>query len=431
MRRREFLQKALFGAAGLAAAPVSSLTSQLQAAGVSVPKIKITGVTVHRIREKVAREMGWCCRPVGEFFPGATIVEVKTDAGITGWGDGDAGEQILQRDPKRVIGRSPFDVEAIFDEVRSTGSTVFAPAGYQRPQGAPIRAGGAAGGLDIAIWDVLGQALNKPCCQLIGKQYRKRVMPYASAGYRKNWPNLAQGFAEELRHWTQDVGFHAAKMKTGYDPVTDAEIIRAVRKAIGPHIHLGIDSGTTGVYDDGTAIALGKKLEEYNLEFWEEPIDKYDLAGYARLRRVLKIPLASGEDLPMDWVIKNYIQEQVVDIVQPDIDTVGLTGGKRITYLCWLFNVRLVPHSWGGPIRIAAEMQWMASVPPASNALNPPPALFELHLPNESAAWGLTRKRIEVDKSDGCVAVPDAPGLGIEIDRDVLEKFRVGQVDIA
>jgi D-galactarolactone cycloisomerase len=428
-RRRDFLRRALMGAAGLVVAP--PLRRQLRAAGTSIPKIRVTGVTVHRIRERTTQQLGWCCRPVGPFAPGATLVEVKTDAGLTGWGDGGAAEQLLAGNPKLVIGRSPFEVEAIFDEVRSLGSTVFAPAGMPFGQPVPQYAGGAAGGLDVALWDIVGQAVGQPVCRLIGKQYRKRVMPYASAGYRKDWPDLAEGFAAELRHWTREVGFRAAKMKTGYDPQTDAEIVAAVRKAIGPEIRLGIDSGTTGVYDDGTAIALGRKLEEYNLEFWEEPIDKFDLEGYRRLKKVLRIPLASGEALPMDWVIKNYIQEELVDIVQPDIDSVGLTGGKRITHLCWLFNVRLVPHSWGSPIRIVSEMHWMAAVPPASNALNPPPALFELHLPHESPAWGLTKKRVQVDKVDGCIEVPEGPGLGIEVDRNVLEKFRIGRVDIA
>ena len=427
--RRDFLRSAVTGAAGLAVAP---LARQLQAAGTSIPKIRITGVTIHRIREENPQELGWCCRPVGPFTPGATLVEVKTDAGLTGWGDGAAAEQLLARDPKLVIGRSPFEVETIFDELRSMGSTVFFPprmAGSS--QAAQAAGGGAPGGLDVALWDIVGQAVGQPVCRLIGKQYRKRVMPYASAGYRKNWPDLAEGFAAELRHWTRDVGFRAAKMKTGYDAQTDAEIVGAVRKAIGPEIRLGIDSGTTGVYDDGTAIALGRKLEEYNLEFWEEPIDKFDLEGYRRLKQVLRIPLASGEYLPMDWVIKNYIQEELVDMVQPDIDSIGFTGGKRLAHLCWLFNVRLVPHSWGSPIRIVSEMHWVAALPPVSNALNPPPALFELHLPHESAAWGLTKKRVEVDKADGCIEVPDGPGLGIEVDRNVLEKFRINRVDIA
>lgn len=233
-----------------------------------------------------------------------------------------------------------------------------------------------------------------------------------------------------MRHWTHDAGFRAAKVKTGYDPVTDLRILRAVRSAIGEEIHLGIDSGTPGAYDDGTAVMLGRQLEELNLEFWEEPINKFDLAGYARLKNALRIPLASGEFLPVDWLIENYIQKKTVDIVQPDISDCGFTGGKRITYACWLNRVRLMPHSWGTPIRIAAEMHWVTTIPNLSRAWNPPPTLFELHLPHESPAWDLTIERIEVDKSDGMIAVPAGPGLGIEINRDVLTRYRTDLVTI-
>jgi D-galactarolactone cycloisomerase len=280
-----------------------------------------------------------------------------------------------------VIGRSPFEVEAIFDELTELQSVPF----HDMPRQAPM-----PGGLDTALWDIVGKALGKPLSALLGKQYRRRVMPYASAGYRKNWSDLEKGFADELRHWTHDAGFRAAKVKTGYDPVTDIRILRAVRSAIGEEIHLGIDSGTPGACDDGTAVRLGRQLEELNLEFWEEPINKFDLAGYARLKNALRIPLASGEFLPVDWLIENYIQKKTVDIVQPDISDCWFTGGKRITYACWLNRVRLMPHSWGTPIRSATEMHWVATIPNLSGAWNPPPTLFELHL-RTKARPGISR----------------------------------------
>ena len=389
------------------------------------PKIKITRVIVHQVREKLPQPMGYCCAPGGQLGmvqTAASVIEVRTDAGLTGWGDGAWGGEVLRNNKNLVIGRSPFEAEAIFDEIAELSAPAFRPMPRELP---------TPGGLDIALWDIMGQALGKPVCELLGKVRRKRVMPYASAGYRKNWPDLEAGFAEEIRHWTKDVGFRAAKVKTGYDPVTDYRILKAIRKAIGEEILLGIDSGTPGAYDDGTAVRLGRQLEELNLEFWEEPINKYDLDGYRRLKNVLRIPLASGEALPIDWVMENYIQKQIVDIVQPDISEAGFTGGRRISFACWLNRVRLVPHSWGTPIRIAAELHWCANFPTPSKAWNAPPVMFELHLPHECPAWGLTKKRIEVDKTDGLIAVPTAPGLGIEINLAELEKHRVAKIEIA
>jgi len=416
--RRTFLRRALIGAG------LPSVAGSLRAAGVSIPKIKITAVKVHRLSQKLKEPMGYCCAPggvLGMKIQGAGVVEVETDAGITGWGDGPWGAEALRKNRQLVIGRSPFDAEAIFDEIAEQSAAPFR---------SPPREMASPGGLDVALWDIMGRALGVPVAQLFGKQRRKRAMPYASAGYRKDWKPLEAGFAEEIRHWTHDVGFHAAKVKTGYDPVTDVKVLQAVRKAIGEEIHLGIDSGTPGAYDSGTAVMLGRRLEELNLEFWEEPINKYDLDGYRRLKSVLRVPLASGEALPIDWVMENYIQTRIVDIVQPDISETGFTGGRRISYSAWLNRVRLMPHSWGTPIRIASELHWVACFPDVSTAWNPPPVLFELHLPHESPVWSLTVKPIEVDKKDGMIEVPTGPGLGIEINRDELDRYRVDLIQV-
>jgi D-galactarolactone cycloisomerase len=415
MKRRDFLRNAGLGTAGLSLGVWPGLIDSLQAAGTAVPDIRITKVLIHRIRQELREPMGYCCSagvPYGMTSTGANIVEIQTNAGLTGWGDGSWGGDLIRRNPELVIGRSPFEAEAIYDELGGYGRNVSEP-----------------GGLDIALWDLIGQALDKPVCQIFGKQYRTRVMPYASAGYRKDWPDQAAGFAEEERYWTHDMGFRACKMKTGYGPVFDVEIIGAVREAIGPHIYLGIDAGTPGIYDDGTAVMLGRQLEQFNLEYWEEPIEKYDLEGYERLKNAIRVPLASGEALPIDWVVKNYINRQAIDIAQPDISTAGFSGGKKITYACWINRVRLMPHTWGTPIRIAATMHWSACTPVSNpRAVNPPPELFELHLPHESPAWELTEQRIEVDKRDGQIAVPTGPGLGIKVIPEVLDKYRNGDV---
>lgn len=411
--RRLFIGKSGVLTAGIILTPYRNIWDELMESGFTIPKIKITGIRIHPVRQEFKQPIGYCCsgETLGLKSTGGSVVEVLTDQGITGWGEGSVGAN-LQRNPSAVIGRSPFEAEAIYDEL----------GGYMRDVSEP-------GGLDIALWDIMGQAVGKPVCELLGHVYRKRVMPYGSAGYRKDWPDLAAGFANEEVYCVKELGFRAVKMKTGYGPETDVRIIRAVREAIGPDIKLGIDSGTPGIYDDGTAVGLGRQLEEFNLEFWEEPIEKYDLEGYDRLRSVLRIPLASGEALPVDWVIKNYIQRQTIDIVQPDINYAGFTGAKRINYAAWNNRIRVMPHTWGTPIRIAATMHWTACIPDwSASFVNPPPVLFELHLPHESPAWDMTEKWIEVDKKDGMIAVPQEPGLGIKVLPEVLKKYRAGDV---
>lgn len=217
--------------------------------------------------------MGWTAERT------ASLVEVTTDAGLTGWGDGKWGGERLQSHPELVVGRSPFEVEAIFQDLR-------AAAGHQTRVG-----DAAAGGLDAALWDLCGKALKRPVCDLIGGRRRDRVEPYLTALYRQDWPDLGEGLAEEACYW-KCRGWRAMKMKTGYGPDTDVRVVRAVRKAIGDDIQLGVDSNCA--YDAGTAAALGRRLEEFQPMWWEEPILADDLDGYARLAQCVRFPLASG-----------------------------------------------------------------------------------------------------------------------------------------
>ncbi|MCB1121299.1 MAG: mandelate racemase/muconate lactonizing enzyme family protein [Verrucomicrobiae bacterium] len=425
MNRRQFLKTTGFGSAALICQPYSTLVSRLNAQNVSIPDIKIIGMKVHMVRSIPAEPLGYgaAATPDGITSLGGSIVELSTDAGITGWGEGRWGGEIVRNNPELILGRSPFEVEAIFDELTERETVAY----HRMPRNTPSQ-----GGLDTALWDLVGKAAGQPISKILGKRYHDRVMPYASAGYRKpSWnADILKGYADEIRHCVNERGFKAAKIKTGFGPTEDVQIVAAVREAIGNKIHLGIDSGTPGAYDDGTAIMLGRQLEAFNLEFWEEPINKWDLEGYQRLQNALRIPLASGEFLPVDWTIENYVNKQTVDIVQPDIIDCGLTGGRRIAHACAINRVRLVPHTWGGPIRNVASMHWVATTPPLSISRHAPPVLFELHLPEESAVWGLTTEPVLVDQSDGMIAVPTGPGLGIEINLDELERNRVELITI-
>ncbi|MDA0345852.1 MAG: mandelate racemase/muconate lactonizing enzyme family protein [Verrucomicrobia bacterium] len=424
MNRRHFIKTAGMGTGALLYHPTTSLLAQLNLSNSALSDLKITGIKIHRISQKLAEPLGYGAAPdpFRISHMGAGIVEVSTNAGLTGWGEGGWAGDILSKKPELVIGRSPFEVEAIFDELTELNEIQY----HKMPRNA-----GSPGGLDTALWDLVGKAVGKPISQLLGKQYRDRVMPYASAGYQKpSWKGEVKRWADEISHCTKELGYKAAKIKTGYGPARDVEIVAAVREAIGEQIHLGIDSGTPGAYDDGTAVMLGRQLEAFNLEYWEEPINKWDIEGYKRLKDTLRIPLASGEFLPVDWTIENYVNKKIVDIVQPDIVDCGLTGGKRITHACTINRVRLIPHSWGCPIRIVAEMHWAATIPQLSISEFAPPILFELHLPEESAIWSLTTEPILVDKKDGQIAVPTGPGLGIEIDRDELARYRTEIVTI-
>lgn len=354
------------------------------------------------MRERFGWSLGWTEKRT------ATLVEVTTDGGITGWGDGGWGGERLLVQPELVVGRSPFEVEAIFDGLRGE-------ARAQQRMGAPT-----AGGLDVALWDIVGQALGQPIHRLLGRQYRTRVEPYCTALYRKDWPDVREGLAREASGWRAK-GYRYLKMKIGYGPETDVEVVRAVRGAVGPDVGLGVDSNCA--YDSGTAVGLGRRMEEFDLMWWEEPVLADDVAGYRRLRESLRIPLAGGETFDLDRLVTDYVQPRLVDVLQPEIEFVGLTGGRRLSHLCWLNRIRLAPHNWGTAVRTAAILHWMATVPPVTEALVAPAVLFEFDRTESELRDAVVKERIEIEE-DGRIGVPERPGLGVEVIAEEVARFR-------
>jgi D-galactarolactone cycloisomerase len=369
--------------------------------------MRITGVRVHTLSAQLKERFGWSLNWTSTRT--GRLIEVTTDSGLTGWGDGACDTTVLAKHADRILGRSPSEVEAIYHELRES------PAA-QQPPGPP-----ACPGLDIALWDLVGKALNKPVCSLLGPVYRDRVPAYVTALYRKDWPNLAEGLAAEAQSWVT-AGYRSMKMKIGFSPETDIEIVAAVRRAIGPSIALGVDSNCA--YDSGTAVRVGAQLEQFNLMWWEEPVLSTDFDGYRRLKTAVKIPLAGGETGSLDWLILNYLQPRLVDVLQPDIENIGLTGARMLTQLCWMNRLRLVPHNWGTVVRTAATLHWMSGCPPLTPALNPPGILFEFDQTEHPFRDAIIPEKIAFNSEDGTVAVPTGPGLGVTVLPEAMAEFR-------
>jgi D-galactarolactone cycloisomerase len=376
------------------------------------PRLRIESIRIHKLRAPLAERFGWSLNWTSH--RAATLVEVTTDAGLVGWGDGAGGEEALLGAPDIAIGRSPFEAEAIYEDLRRR------PGHQQRP--GPSR----CGGLDIALWDLMGQALGLPLWRLLGKQHRDRVRPYCTALYRKVCPDLAELLAAEALSW-KTRGFRAMKMKIGYGASIDARLVRAVREAIGSDTGLAVDSNCA--YDAGAAVGLGRRLEEFDLMWWEEPVVADDHDGYRRLREVVRIPLAGGETLLLDSLIRDYIQPRLVDVLQPEVELIGLTGARHVTPLCWLNRIRLAPHNWGTSVRTAAILHWMATIPPLTPALLDA-ATFELDQTENPFRDAVIEHPFELD-ADGYITVPSAPGLGVRVLPDAVAEFRDELIEIA
>jgi len=331
-----------------------------------------------------------------------TMVEVKTDSGLVGWGE--SSGTVSDADIEQfVIGKSPFDYETIYDNLGRGGANCR-----------------AACGVEIALWDLIGKALDQPVWQLLGGKHRDRVLAYASGLFKPEGEDHAKGLSEEATRY-RDMGFQAVKMKMGFGPDIDEEIVSAVRASIGDDVELAVDANCA--YDPARAIESGRRMMAYDLLWYEEPIVPTDVDGYAMIKQALPTcRLAGAEGLASSRAFREVIQSRAMDVIQPDISIAGgFTEMKRVAAMAQADHVRVIPHMWGGCVRLAATLHYQATMQPDYPApLNPFPCYCEYDMTENGLRTELgTRYPME----DGWVAIPDGPGLGVEINREKLEEY--------
>jgi D-galactarolactone cycloisomerase len=344
-------------------------------------------------------------------------VEVITDDGIIGWGEcyGPAAvtrtivESLLA---PRIIGRDPFDVEVIWEElynrVKDYGLTGMTISGIS--------------GVDIALWDIIGKACNKPIHKLIGGAFRSEVQAYATGLYFYNMDEVMQDAVRDAEAFAAE-GFGAIKMKIGLGDIDkDFERVAAVRKAVGPKMRLMVDANHC--FSVPMAIRLGRRLESLNIEWFEEPISPEDIDGYVEVTRALDMAVAGGENEFGRFAFRNIVARKAMDIVQPDVCAAGgITECKKIASLASAHGVECVPHAWGTAIGLAATLQFIAALPDMPPSLVPMPPMLEFEQTENPFRDHLALEPIV--HHNGIVAVPGGPGLGIDIDRSVIERYRV------
>ena len=378
--------------------------------------MKITEVITHQllvnVDEPFTSSRGWFYKTKG-----ALVVEICTDAGITGWGDcyGPAAvcKAIVDTLLKpSIIGKDPFDVEviweALYNKVKDYGVTGMTISGIS--------------GVDIALWDIIGKACKQPVHKLLGGAFRTRVEAYATGLYFKNMERLNEEAVEEARGYAEQ-GFRAIKMKIGLGSLKkDIERVAAVRQAIGPERLLMVDANHC--FNVPQAIAIGRELERLDVHWFEEPVSPEDLDGYAELRGRLDIAIAGGENEFTKFGFREILAKRAMDIIQPDVCAAGgLTECKKIAALAQAHAVQCVPHAWGTAIGLAATIHYLASLPDTPPCLVPMPPMLEYEQTFNPFRDELSLTKIAQQK--GWVDVPTGPGLGIEIDRKVLDRYRV------
>mmetsp|Transcript_30093 Transcript_30093/g.52873 ORF Transcript_30093/g.52873 Transcript_30093/m.52873 type:complete len:445 (+) Transcript_30093:175-1509(+) len=299
----------------------------------------------------------------------------------------------------------------------------------------------AISGIDIALWDLLGKRLKTPVCELLGGAFRKRVKVYATGCYYRHdstdpstidVKQSAEAAAAEAKAFAE-CGFKAVKMKVGLLSVKeDLARVAAVRKAIGPHIALMVDSNHA--YSASNAARMARDLEAMDIRWFEEPVVPEDLQGYRRVRAATTVPIAGGECSFTRYGFRDMFcspNGSAVDIAQPDIAACGgLSEFIKICALASSFGVTVIPHVWGSGVGLAAGLHAVSTLPLAPYTAKPsylenePVIEFDRN-PNPLRDEILKDHKWELGE-DGAIGVPlDKPGLGIEVDEDAVRRFHV------
>lgn len=397
MTRRHF-----FAAFAAAAHPFAA---KAQRAAGRIQITEVRNINLRTVRNVGSLEPAW--NPGGTMpfaVGGGSFVEVRTDQGLSGIGPG-IDDALLPALRAQLVGKDPFDTEQHSARLRYYA------------QGASYRGGS---NVDIALWDLIGKACNQPLYKLWGGS-RERVMPYASM--------IALGTPDErakLAGKLADEGWKAIKLRLHHlEMKDDIRTVEAVRAAVGDRMTITVDANqaqSSGNWQPGVlwdykrALATARELERLNVYWLEEPLPRYDFAQIAELNRSLSMQLAGGENNRGFHEFRQMCELGVYDVLQPEpLVTEGITGLRKIGALAEAYSKRIIPHHGGGNIGTIATLHLTASWPhaPFWELLHDPPVGSYEH----RFAMFKTPPRIA---KDGYFDLPQGPGLGVEINPDLI-----------
>jgi len=359
------------------------------------------------------------------------LLQLFTDEGITGVGEAavaygvgnTAAAAVVQEVVEKfVLGADPSNIEPIWH-------TMYDHTFWAKGGGSLLFPGISA--VETALWDIKGKALGVPVYQMLGGRFRDKVRLYANG-----WSYKCRTIDELVREAEKVVklGYTALKfypLARPFPPnwmlkhVTLREVDRetekwvvestkAVRKAIGPDIDLMVDM-SAGMTTD-VAIRLGRELEQFNLYFYEEPVDPSDAGALKKVSEHVNIPIAAGERLYTRYGFRQILETHAVDIVQPDL---GSTGGiletKFIAAMAEVYSARVQLHVCASPVATAATQQLWACLPNL--------ALQEIYPFRVPEHWAIVDHAPELDIKDGHIPISNRPGLGVELNQKTVDPF--------
>jgi D-galactarolactone cycloisomerase len=365
--------------------------------------VKIAAIALHYVECRLPEPLG----NATTFFDrrSALLVEVRSDEGPAGWGETwhspAAAWTIIETSlAAAVLGQDPFEYQRLWQ-------AMHACLGYER-QGPGLMALSA---VDMALWDLRGRALGQPIARLLGGPIRTRVPAYAGGPYLRPGRDPYRAYRREAERILAP-GFRALKMKIGVDPDADGRAAQAVRRVVGPDVILLADANQG--YTPRPAIEAGRQLESEGFAWLEEPVAPDDVDGYAHVAGALGLSVVGGEAIGGIRAFRAFFERSALDVAQPDLAIAGgFTELARIAALAAAWQVPVVPHVWGTAVSLYASLQLCAVLPGyRSHTPLPYPWLEYDQSPNPlRELWGAPAVG-----PDGMVEVPQAPGLGIEVD---------------
>jgi len=402
VNRRGFIKRFSGGLAATGAIPLLSAYQNagkdpFQQAQVSIDDLKITDLKSVELQFPGFTPRKWNSIIVSGGGPHKmTYLELHTNQGIIGRSLPKGPSSLLKSMLGKIKGENPFDVERIWDRMYRYNRKPVAKGTYIE----------AMGSVDMAVWDIIGKALNLPVYKVLGG-FQKKIKVYAAGGYYEEGKTI-DDLAGEMKGYVSE-GFHAVKMKVGGAPFgEDLDRVKAVRETIGPDIDLLIDANNK--WNAYEAIRFGRAIEKYNPFWFEEPVEPDDFEGCAEVKQALDIPIVAGENEFTRWGCRDLIQAGSADIL--NLDTVkagGITEYRKISALASAFHIPVAPH--GSPhmaIHLLASLDnalIMETYPAVESQFNPVLPLYPV--------------------KDGFITVPETPGLGIDPDPEMIEKYQI------
>jgi L-alanine-DL-glutamate epimerase-like enolase superfamily enzyme len=338
-----------------------------------------------------------------------TLIEIETEGGLTGTGSVYTTQALVEASLRLlgpfVIGENALEPERVSEKLHQMT--------FWNGRGGAVTH--TISGIDIALWDILGKATGQPVARLLGGYYRRKIKPYASLLFDQ--PDaLRETLLQALAR-----GFRAVKLGWGPfgrgDAKGDEILVRTARETVGPAVDIMVDAGGSEQFWPRRykwALETAHMLKDYGVAWFEEALPPDDIDNFVLLRQHSPVPVSSCEVLTRRQSFIPWIERGAVDIVQPDLTKVGgLSEGRRIAWMAYDHHVQVVTHGWNTAVGLAADLHLAAAMPVAKYVefITPSPYIDEI-----------LAKPFALD-ADGMLAIPEAPGLGIELNPEAVARM--------